>query len=187
MSIRVPAKPDPRFRTPPVGAIDLDVAGLEHDLRAAIEGEVRFSPADRALYATGGSNYRQIPIGIVLPRTIGDVVETVSICREHAAPILALGGHTSLAGQGTNVAVTIDFSKYLNRVLEIDPARRLARVQPGVVLDDLRREAEGRYGLTFGPDPSTHSHCTHAACIPCSRSSTGWVPRRPTTSTSSRS
>jgi FAD/FMN-containing dehydrogenase/Fe-S oxidoreductase len=130
-----------------------------------VEGEVRFSPGDRALYATGGSNYRQIPIGVVIPRTSDDVVAAVAVCRDHEAPVLALGGHTSLAGQGTNVAVTIDFSKYLNEIIEIDAERKLARVQPGVVLDDLRHAAEDRYQLTFGPDPSTHTHCTFGGMI----------------------
>ena len=160
MKMRVPAKTNGRFHTPPVGTIELDVAELEHDVRSAIEGEVRFSPGDRALYATGGSNYRMVPIGVVIPRTIDDVVATVAACRAHAAPMLSLGGHTSLAGQGANVAVVIDFSKYLNRVLEIDPERKLARVEPGVILDDLRNTAEKRHRLTFGPDPSTHTHCT---------------------------
>jgi FAD/FMN-containing dehydrogenase/Fe-S oxidoreductase len=161
----VPTKRDGRFRAPPVGTMELDVAELEHDLRSVVEGEIRFRPGDRALYATGGSNYRMIPIGVVIPRTIDDVVATIAACREHAAPVLSLGGHTSLAGQGANVAVVIDFSKYLNRVLEIDPERKLARVEPGVILDHLRNAAEKDYRLTFGPDPSTHTHCTLGGMI----------------------
>jgi FAD/FMN-containing dehydrogenase/Fe-S oxidoreductase len=164
MRIAVPAKRDPRFRGPPVGTVDVDRRRLMADLRSAVEGEVRFSAADRALYAAAGANYRQVPIGVVIPRTLDDVVATVTTARDHDVPILSLGGHTSLAGQGVNVAVVIDFSKYLNRVLDIDPERRLARVEPGVVLDDLRRQAE-RHGLTFGPDPSTHSHCTLGGMI----------------------
>jgi FAD/FMN-containing dehydrogenase/Fe-S oxidoreductase len=141
------------------------MTSLETDLRAAIEGEVRFSHGDRALYATSGSNYRFLPIGVVIPRTVDDVVGAVAVAREHDAPILPRGGGTSLAGQGLNHAVILDFSKYLNRVLEIDPDRRLARVEPGVVLDRLREEAEQRFGLTFGPDPSTHDHCTLGGMI----------------------
>jgi FAD/FMN-containing dehydrogenase/Fe-S oxidoreductase len=140
------------------------VASLEAALRASVEGEVRFSDGDRALYAATGSNYRQLPIGVVLPRTVDDVIATVKACREHEAPITSRGGGTSLAGQAINVAVVIDFSKYLHRVLEIDPERRLARVEPGVVLDRLREEAE-EHGLTFGPDPSTHDHCTLGGMI----------------------
>src|SRR5207237_1990757 len=106
------------------------------------EGEVRFRPGDRALYATGGSNYRQIPVGVVIPRSVDDVVAAVSVCRDHSAPVLSRGGGTSLAGQACNVAVVIDFSKYLTDILDLDPARRLARVQPGGVLADLRDAAE---------------------------------------------
>jgi FAD/FMN-containing dehydrogenase/Fe-S oxidoreductase len=132
---------------------------LAADLRAAIAGEVRFDAGSRALYATDASNYRQVPIGVVIPRTEEDVVHTLATCRKHGAPVLARGGGTSLAGQCCNVAVVLDFSKYLNRILHLDPDRRRARVQPGLVLDELRDAAE-RHHLTFGPDPSTHNHCT---------------------------
>ena len=138
---------------------------LERDLRDVIEGEVRFSDGDRGLYANTGSNYRQLPIGVVIPRSVDDVVAAVAVARDHGAPILPRGGGTSLAGQCLNVAVVLDFSKYLNRVLEIDPDRRLARVEPGCVLDRLREEAQDTYGLTFGPDPSTHNHCTLGGMI----------------------
>ncbi len=148
-----------RDRSAPV-----DVAALVATLRATVQGEVRFGDGDRALYATDASNYRQLPIGVVLPRTVGDVVATVAACRAHGAPVLSRGGGTSLAGQCCNVAVVIDFSKYLNRVLEIDPDRRFARVEPGVVLDDLRDAAE-EHGLTFGPDPATHNHNTLGGMI----------------------
>jgi len=143
---------------------EVDVDALETSLRATVTGEVRFSAGDRALYATDASNYRQVPIGVVVPRTIEDVVATVAACREHGAPVLSRGGGTSLAGQCCNVAVVIDFSKYLNEVLEIDADTRTARVQPGVVLDDLR-DAAGEHGLTFGPDPATHNHCTLGGMI----------------------
>ena len=142
-----------------------DTKKLERDLHDVIEGEVRFSAGDRALYANTGSNYRQLPIGVVVPRTVDDVVAAVAVARDNGAPILPRGGGTSLAGQSVNVAVVLDFSKYLNRVLEIDAERRLARVEPGVVLDHLREEAQDRFGLTFGPDPSTHDHCTLGGMI----------------------
>ena len=143
---------------------DVDAERLAADLRQAIAGEVRFDAGSRALYATDGSNYRQPPIGVVIPRTVEDVIAAVTICRAHDAPIFGRGGGTSLAGQCCNAGVCFDFSKYLNRVLAIDPERRLARVQPGTILDDLRHAAE-RYGLTFGPDPSTHTHCTLGGMI----------------------
>jgi FAD/FMN-containing dehydrogenase/Fe-S oxidoreductase len=149
-----------------VGAsANVDVVALERALSRVIEGDVCFGAGDRALYSATGANYRHLPIGVVLPRTVDDVVAAVEVCREHGAPVLPRGGGTSLAGQCTNVAVVLDCSRYLNRILEIDPDRRLARVQPGVVLDDLRREAEQRYGLTFGPDPSTHAYCTLGGMI----------------------
>jgi FAD/FMN-containing dehydrogenase/Fe-S oxidoreductase len=137
---------------------------LEQTLRGRIDGEVRFDGGSRALYATDGSIYRQVPIGVVVPRTIEDVLTTLTICRENDAPILARGGGTSLAGQCCNVAVIIDFSKYLNRILHIDPQRRRARVQPGCILDVLRNSAE-KHNLTFGPDPSTHAHNTLGGMI----------------------
>src|SRR4029450_11469662 len=101
-------------------------AGLARELVARLRGEVRFDDGSRALYATDGSNYRQVPIGVVLPRDIDDVVHTVPAAREFGPPILSRGGGTSLAGQCCNVAVMMDFSKYMNRVLEIDAERRLA-------------------------------------------------------------
>jgi len=141
------------------GAKDVDRRGLAGDLRAAIEGEVRFDAGSRALYATDASNYRMPPIGVVVPRHVDELVEIHRICREHEAPIVLRGGGTSLAGQGCNTAVLIDFSKYLHHILEIDADRRIARVQPGCVLDHLRGVAS-EHGLTFGPDPSTHAYCT---------------------------
>jgi FAD/FMN-containing dehydrogenase/Fe-S oxidoreductase len=163
--VDVPVKPDIHAATPPVGSMKVDVRSLELELRRSTDAEVRFSDGDRALYATGGSNYRQLPIGVVIPRSLDDVIATVRVCREHEAPLLSRGGGTSLAGQCCNVAVVLDFSKYLNRIVEIDPARKLARVQPGLILDHLREPAEQEHGLTFGPDPSTHDHCTLGGMI----------------------
>jgi FAD/FMN-containing dehydrogenase/Fe-S oxidoreductase len=137
---------------------------LEAALRHALKGEVRFDAGARAAYASDASNYRQVPIGVVLPRSAEDIVAAVEACRVHDAPILARGGGTSLCGQTVNVAVVIDASKYVDRVLEIDAASRTARVEPGVVCDALRASAE-RYGLTFGPDPATHSRCTLGGMI----------------------
>ncbi len=128
-------------------------------LRRRVHGDVRFDEGYRALYATDGSNYRQVPIGVVVPRAVEDVVETVRLCREHEAPVLPRGGGTSLAGQCCNAAVVVDMSKYLHKVLSIDPEAQRAVVQPGCVLDDLRDQAE-RHHLTFAPDPATHDHNT---------------------------
>jgi FAD/FMN-containing dehydrogenase/Fe-S oxidoreductase len=137
---------------------------LEAELRRRVRGEVRFDDGSRALYSTDGSNYRQVPIGVVVPRTPQDVVEAVAAAREFGAPITMRGGGTSLAGQCCNVALVIDCSKYLNRILDIDYAGHRARVQPGLVLDTLRKEAEKQH-LTFAPDPSTHNHCTLGGMI----------------------
>src|SRR6187551_3259758 len=148
----------------PRGMRFIDVEGLAKALRSSLDGEVRFDNGSRALYATDGSNYRQVPIGVVIPRTIDDVVTSVSLCRQFGAPVLSRGGGTSLAGQTCNVAVVMDFSKFVNRLLELDPLHQRARVQPGLVLDHLRDAAE-RYHLTFAPDPSTHNHCTLGGMI----------------------
>src|SRR5262245_44560850 len=99
----------------------VDAAALENALRRQLRGEVRFDAGSRALYATDGSNYRQVPIGVVLPRDVDDVIATISLAREYGAPILCRGSGTSLAGQCCNVAVVLDFTKYLNHILEIDP------------------------------------------------------------------
>src|SRR5437016_5401612 len=142
----------------------VDARALEAELRSRVRGEVRFDDGSRALYSTDGSNYRQIPIGVVVPRSVQDVVEVVTVARDFGAPITMRGGGTSLAGQCCNVAIVIDCSKYLNRILDIDYQKRRARVQPGLVLDTLRNEAEKRH-LTFAPDPSTHNHCTLGGMI----------------------
>ncbi len=142
----------------------MNVAGIERALAHAVRGEVRFDAGSRALYATDASNYRQVPIGLVVPRDAADVAAALAVCREFGAPVLPRGAGTSLAGQCCNVAVVFDFSKYMNGVLELDPERRFARVQPGIVLDTLRNRAE-QHHLTFGPDPSTHSRCTLGGMI----------------------
>jgi FAD/FMN-containing dehydrogenase/Fe-S oxidoreductase len=137
---------------------------LEAKLQATIRGEVRFDAASRALYATDASNYRQVPIGLVVPLDAADVIATIAACREFNAPVLSRGAGTSLAGQCCNVAVVLDFSKYMHHVLHLDPTSRIARVQPGIVLDALRFEAE-KHDLTFAPDPATHSRCTLGGMI----------------------
>ncbi|MGC2818662.1 MAG: FAD-binding oxidoreductase, partial [Candidatus Sulfotelmatobacter sp.] len=145
-------------------SVQVDASGLSEALRSRIRGEVRFDRGSCALYATDGSNYRQVPIGVVLPRDADDVIATVALCRDFGAPLLCRGGGTSLAGQCCNVAVVLDFSRYMAAILEIDPVRRIARVQPGVVLDHLRAAAE-KHHLTFAPDPATHDRCTLGGMI----------------------
>ncbi|MFL5258011.1 MAG: FAD-binding oxidoreductase [Rhodopila sp.] len=132
---------------------------LEAALKRRIGGEVRFDAASRAMYATDHSIYRQVPIGVVIPRDNEDVIATVNACHARNVPILGRGCGSSLAGQCCNVAVVLDFSKYMNRILALDPDGRQARVQPGLINDQLR-EAARRHGLTFAPDPATHQWCT---------------------------
>jgi FAD/FMN-containing dehydrogenase/Fe-S oxidoreductase len=142
----------------------VDAAALDQALRRHVRGDVRFDSSSRALYATDGSNYRQIPIGVVLPRDADDVIAAVSLACEYGAPLLCRGGGTSLAGQCCNVALVLDFTRYMGNIVEIDPERRTARVQPGVVLDHLRNAAE-KHHLTFAPDPASHDRCTLGGMI----------------------
>jgi len=161
------SRPDRRRQAsapPPSSPLPPAAAALGVELAARLRGEVRFDAGSRALYATDGSNYRQVPIGVVLPRDAEDVLATLAACRRHGVPVLARGGGTSLAGQCCNVAVVLDFSKYMHRLVELDPERRLARVEPGIVLDTLRRAAE-RHHLTYGPDPASHDRCTLGGMI----------------------
>jgi FAD/FMN-containing dehydrogenase/Fe-S oxidoreductase len=137
---------------------------LALELMRELRGEVRFSEGARALYANDASSYRQVPLGVVIPRSADDVETAVALCRRHGAPIVARGCGTGLAGQTVNEAVLFDFSKYMRELLELNPDERFARVQPGIVLDRLRDAAE-EYDLTFGPDPATHSRCTLGGMI----------------------
>lgn len=140
------------------------VAALEAELRSTIEGEVRFDPGTRSVYATDASNYRQVPVGVVIPRHEGDVVAALTMARENSIPILARGGGTSLAGQACNAALVLDFSKYMNRVLEIDPEFRTAQVETGLVQSHLNT-ALAPHDLFFAPDPSTKDRCTIGGMI----------------------
>ena len=142
----------------------LQASELERELKRTVRGEVRFDRGSRALYASDASNYRQIPIGLVVPRDPHDVAAAVAACRKFHAPVLARGAGTSLAGQSCNVAVILDFTKYMNQILELNVEQKYARVQPGVVLDTLRDRAEA-HQLTFAPDPSTHNRCTIGGMI----------------------
>ena len=112
-----------------------DARALADELRRRVRGQVRFDDGSRALYATDSSNYRQVPIGVVEPLDVDDLVEAIAVCRGHGAPIVARGAGTSLAGQGCNVAVVLDLSRHLNRILEIrsaaPPGARAAGARPG--------------------------------------------------------
>jgi FAD/FMN-containing dehydrogenase/Fe-S oxidoreductase len=132
---------------------------LESLLKKNLRGEVLFDLGSRALYASDGSNYRQLPIGVIYPRTADDVEAALAACRATGAAVLPRGAGTSLAGQCVNVAVVFDYSRYMNGLASIDAEAKLARVEPGIVLDRLRDETE-KFHLTYAPDPATHSRCT---------------------------
>lgn len=132
---------------------------LEAHLKPRIAGEVRFDTGTRAAYATDHSIYRAVPVGVIVPRNVDDVLATVDACRARSVPILGRGCGSSLSGQSTNVAVVIDFSKYMNRILAFDPEGGMAKVEPGVINDTLRNKAK-QHGMTFAPDPATHQWCT---------------------------
>jgi FAD/FMN-containing dehydrogenase/Fe-S oxidoreductase len=153
-----------------------DVPEFAADLRAALEGQARFDPGTRALYSTDASNYRQVPVGVVFPRSEDDVAATLAVARQHRVPVTSRGAGTSIAGNACGPGLVLDFSRHLNRIVDLDPERRLATVQPGVVLDSLR-SAAAPHGLTFGPDPSTHSRCTLGGMIgnnSCGTHSVAW-------------
>jgi len=137
---------------------------LESRLKTSIRGDVLFDLGSRALYASDASNYRQLPVGVILPRDAADVEAALAACRAVGAAVLPRGAGTSLAGQCANVAVVFDFSRYMNALGSIDPAAKLATVQPGIVLDRLRDAAE-QHHLTYAPDPATHSRCTLGGMI----------------------
>jgi len=163
MAKEISTKPRSRFVAEAKDAHQQATA-LEQALRKRLRGDVRFSDGDRALYATDASNYRAIPIGVVLPRDADDVSKAIAVAREFDAPVTMRGGGTALAGQTCNTAVIIDASRYFNRVLDVDAKHRRARVEPGCVLDELQKVAEP-HGLIYGPNPATHSRCTLGGMI----------------------
>ncbi len=135
------------------------IDALRRDLESAIEGEVRFDTISRALYSTDASVYQIEPLGVVVARSRDDVVRTMTICAKHGCPLTMRGGGTSQAGQAIGNGVIVDTSKYFNRILEVNSAERWARVEPGVVLDELNA-ALRPHNLRFAPDISTASRAT---------------------------
>ncbi|MFH7599342.1 FAD-linked oxidase C-terminal domain-containing protein [Streptomyces racemochromogenes] len=150
--------------TGPGAPAPVDRAGLERALRAEVDGEVRFDAGSRGAYSTDASNYRQVPLGVVVPRSVEAGARAVAVCARFCAPVLSRGGGTSLGGQCTNAAVVVDWTKYCNRLVSVDPEARSCVVEPGIALDELNRQLEP-YGLEFGPKPATHSHCTLGGMI----------------------
>ncbi|MGA3187572.1 MAG: FAD-binding oxidoreductase, partial [Bryobacteraceae bacterium] len=132
---------------------------LERELKDSIEGEVRFDKISRALYSNDASVYQMEPAGVVIPRHREDVTRAVAICRRLRCPITMRGGGTSQAGQAIGEGIVIDTSKYFHRLLEVNAPERWARVEPGIVLDELNAQLAG-LGLRFAPDISTASRAT---------------------------
>jgi FAD/FMN-containing dehydrogenase/Fe-S oxidoreductase len=136
-----------------------DVGTLQAELKAQIEGEVRFDTITRGLYSTDASVYQIQPVGVVMAKTREDIVRTLAICRKFRCPITMRGGGTSQAGQAIGEGVQIDTSKYYSRLLEVNEAERWARVEPGIVLDELNALLAPK-GMRFAPDISTASRAT---------------------------
>ncbi|WP_385621834.1 FAD-binding and (Fe-S)-binding domain-containing protein [Streptomyces sp. P8-A8] len=151
-------------------------AELAQALRTAVRGEVDLGATARALTTMDASNYRRVPIGVVTPRDADDVAAALAVCRAHGVPVVPRGGGTSIAGQATGTGIVLDLTRHLRKIVELDPVARTAVVQPGVILDELRTAA-APHGLTFGPDPSTHSRCTLGGMIgnnSCGAHSVAW-------------
>ncbi|MFD9645168.1 FAD-binding oxidoreductase, partial [Streptomyces sp. NPDC059082] len=160
-----------------VGRHQEDPSGLASDLRAAVAGDVDFSVTARALTTMDASNYRRVPAGTVAPRDAADVAAVLEVCRAHGTtPVVARGAGTSIAGQATGTGVVLDLTRHMDGIVSLDPSARTAVVRPGLVLDRLRAAARP-HGLTFGPDPSTHSRCTLGGMIgnnACGAHSVAW-------------
>lgn len=149
---------------------------LERTLRANLRGEVDFGAAARALTTMDASNYRRVPVGVVAPYDAADVAAALAVCAQAGVPVVPRGGGTSIAGQATGTGVVLDLTRHMDSLVSLDPASRTAVVQPGLILDRLR-DAARPHGLTFGPDPSTHSRCTLGGMIgnnACGAHSVAW-------------
>ncbi|WP_435862091.1 FAD-binding and (Fe-S)-binding domain-containing protein [Streptomyces rubiginosohelvolus] len=163
---------------PPVPASDASAAtpAFVAALRSAVRGASDFGPTARALTTMDASNYRRVPLGVLAPRDADDIAAALTVCQEYGVPVVPRGGGTSIAGQATGTGLVLDLTRHLRAILDLDPAARTAVVQPGVILDDLRAAA-APHGLTFGPDPSTHSRCTLGGMIgnnSCGAHSVAW-------------
>jgi len=155
--------PSPVTR-PSEPADGVDLQALAADLRREVDGEVRFDAGSRAAYSTDASNYRQVPLGVVVPHTVEAGAQAVRVASRHGAPVLSRGGGTSLAGQCCNVAVVLDWSKHCHGIVSVDAEAKLAVVEPGIALDRLN-DALADTGLMVGPRPSTHVSCTLGGMI----------------------
>jgi FAD/FMN-containing dehydrogenase/Fe-S oxidoreductase len=138
----------------------VDVGHLKRALEKTVRGEVRFDAGTRAIYANDSSNFRQVPLGVVVPKSTEDIVAAHRACAQFGAPIVNRGGGTSLSGETVNRAIVIDTSKYMTQIGSVDPDRRTVRCQPGAINEKVNAHTGAQAGLIFGPDPTTHSRCT---------------------------
>src|SRR5262249_35652278 len=144
--------------------IEQQLQELVRHLRRHLAGEVRLDLLSRKLYSTDASIYQIEPLGVVLPRSVEDIIATVQIAGEMRLSITPRGGATSLSGQAIGPGIVLDCSKYLARVLDLDPTARIARIQPGVVLDTFNHTL-AEHDLQFGPDVSTSSRANLGGMI----------------------
>ena len=139
-------------------------SAMAHELQRLVRGEVRFDRYSRALYSSDASIHAMEPVGVVIPRDVEDVAAVVGFCARHGVPLLPRGGGTSLAGQAVGEAIHVDFSRHVNRLLEVNSEERWARVEPGLVLDDLNAQLDP-HGLMFGPDVAPSNRATLGGMI----------------------
>ena len=144
--------------------LDATLATAERELTERVDGEVCFDAGTRAVFSTDASNFRQVPVAVVFPRTVEDAVEAVAVCHRLRLPVVSRGGGTSLAGQCCNEAVVIDYSRHCHRLVSVDEEAGTCVVEPGIVLDELNRQLAPT-GLRFGPEPATHPNCTLGGMI----------------------
>jgi FAD/FMN-containing dehydrogenase/Fe-S oxidoreductase len=156
---------DPHVMRKAPGVDEIDLKSFERSLRSSVRGEVHFDAGNRAAYSHDSSNYRQTPIAVVTPLDADDIVAAVAAAHDHGAPVTPRGCGTDLAGASCNTSLVIDASKHMRKIIEMDPDRRLARVQPGVIRDQLANITEERWNLTFGPDTSTHEYATFGGMV----------------------
>jgi len=141
-----------------------DTADLEHELKEALDGEVRFDPYARAMYSTDAGIYKMEPVGVVTPRSADDVAATIEIASRRGVPVLPRGAGTSQPGQSVNHAVVIDFPTHLHRVLEVNAEEHWVRTEPGITIDELNRQLRP-HRLHFTPDPSTSNRANIGGAI----------------------
>ncbi len=140
------------------------IPSLQERLRQAVDGEVRFDLGSRAAYSVDSSNYREVPVAVVAPRSVDDAVAAIAVCASEGAPVVSRGGGTSLGGQTTNSAVVVDWTKYCHHLVSLDVEARTCVVEPGMALDELNRQL-APHGLMYGPKPATHRSCTLGGMI----------------------